>query len=170
MNKQNTTKTFVIALAMMLALAIVPTITFGQNKTADQTSNVITEESETALEGVWKTVVTFRDCQTGVPHGSIQTLRTIAAGGTMSETNPSFPSSGHGIWKRTSRRRYSVALTFYAYEANGEFAGNADIREYIKLSRNSDSYTSDSTFRFFDPNGNVVDSGCSTETATRFAF
>ena len=170
MNKQNTTKTFVIALAMMFALAIVPTITFGQNKTADQTSNVITEESENALEGVWKTVVTFRDCQTGASHGSIQTLRTIAAGGTMSEINPSFPSSGHGIWKRTAGRRYSVALEFYSYEANGDFAGNASIKEYIRLNRNSNSYTSVSTFEFLDPNGNVVDSGCSTETATRFTF
>ncbi len=170
MNKKNTTKTFVIALAMTFALAIVPTIAFGQNKTADQISNVITEESENALEGVWKVIVTFRDCQTGASHGSIQTLRTIAAGGTISETNPSFSTSGHGIWKRTAGRRYSVALAFYAYEANGDFAGNADIREYIRLGRNSDFYTSDSTFRFFDPAGNVVDSGCSTETATRFIF
>ncbi len=161
---------FIIALAMMFALAIMPTITLGQNKTDDQTSNVITEESENALEGVWKVVVTFRDCQTGASHGSIQTLRTIAAGGTMSETNPSFTTSGHGIWKRTSGRRYSVALAFYAYEANGDFAGNADIREYIRLGRNSDSYTSDSAFRFFDPADNIVDSGCSTETATRFTF
>ncbi|HEY0461374.1 MAG TPA: hypothetical protein VGC97_19725 [Pyrinomonadaceae bacterium] len=161
---------FIIALAMMFALAIVPTIAFGQNKVDDRKSNLFTEDSENALEGVWQTVVTFRDCQTGAPQGSIQTLRTIAAGGTMSETNPSFPTTGHGIWKRTSGRSYSVALAFYAYETNGDFAGRADIREYIKLGRNSDSYTSDSTFRFLDPNGNVVDSGCSTETATRFTF
>ncbi len=91
-------------------------------------------------------------------------------GGTMSETAPSFPTSGHGIWKRTSGRQYTVALAFYAFEPNGDFAGNAKIKEYITLGRNFNSYTSDSTFEFFDPNGNVVDSGCSTETATRFTF
>ncbi len=170
MNAKNIAKTFVIALAMIFALTIVPTLAFGQSKTDNQTSNSPSEESGNSLEGVWKTVVTFRDCQTDAPSGSIQALRTIADGGTMSETNPSFSTGGHGIWKRTAERRYTVALTFYAYEPNGDFAGNAKIKEYIRLNRDANSYTSNSTFEFFDPSGNVVDSGCSTETATRFAF
>ena len=170
MNAKNIIKTFVIALAMIFASAIAPTLAFGQDKTDSQTLNSVNEESGNTLEGVWKTVVTFRDCQTDAPHGSFQALRTIADGGTASETNPSFPSSGHGIWKRTSERRYTVALAFYAYEPNGDFAGNAKIKEYILISRDSNSYVSSSTFEFFDPSRNVVDSGCSTETATRFTF
>ena len=157
-------------MAITSALAIVPTLTFGQDKTDNQMANLTSEESGNSLEGVWKTVVTFRDCQTNAPHGSIQTLRTIADGGTMSETNPSFSTSGHGIWKRTTERRYTVALTFYTYEPTGDFAGNAKIKEYIRLGRDANSYTSSSTFEFFDPSGNVIDSGCSTETATRFTF
>jgi hypothetical protein len=170
MNTKNITQIFVIALAMICTAAISPSAAFGQDKIDNQTSNSVSEESGSSLEGVWKTVVTFRDCQTGTAQGSFQALRTIAGGGTASETNPSFPTSGHGIWKRTSERRYTVALAFYTYEPNGDFGGNAKIKEYIRLSRDSNSYTSSSTFEFFDPSGNVVDSGCSTETATRLTF
>jgi hypothetical protein len=170
--KKNTTQIFILGLVMIFALAIVPTISFGQSSEDNQLLKFKSEESESgnAVEGVWQVVVTFLDCQTRVPQGSIRTLRTIAQGGTLSETNPSFPGSGHGIWKRTSGQQYTVNLAFYAYEPNGDFAGNAKIKEYIRLGQNANSYTSISTFEFFDPNGNVVDSGCSTESAIRFTF
>ncbi len=170
MNTKYTKQTFVIVLAMMLTLAIVPTIAFGQDNADNQSIASPQDEQDNDLAGVWQTVVTFRDCKTGLPVGGFQALRTFIQGGTMSETNPSFPSSGHGIWRRTSGRRYTVALAFYVYEQNGDFAGNAKIKEYIRLGRDSNSYTSDSTFEFFNPNGIVIDSGCSTETASRFTF
>ena len=71
MNAKNIIKTFVIALAMIFASAIAPTLAFGQDKTDSQTLNSVNEESGNTLEGVWKTVVTFRDCQTGAPHGFV---------------------------------------------------------------------------------------------------
>ncbi|HEX3100525.1 MAG TPA: hypothetical protein VHQ01_01965 [Pyrinomonadaceae bacterium] len=168
--KTKNTQTLVIALAMILTLAIGPALVFGQDKADNRAPASGNDESSNNLEGVWQTVVTFRDCHTGVAFGSFQALRTIAAGGTMLETNPSFPSSGHGIWKHTTDHQYTVTLAFYAYDPAGAFAGNSKIKEYITLGRNSNSYTSSSTFEFFDPNGNVVDSGCSTESATRFTF
>jgi hypothetical protein len=74
------------------------------------------------------------------------------------------------VWTRTAARQFTVGLTFYAYDLNGEFAGNPRIREYITLLRDHNSYTSYSTFEFFTPDGVLVDSGCSFETATRFPF
>ena len=162
---------FVIALAMMLALVIVPSIVFAQTDAITRTSALVNEESGNTLEGVWQTVVAFNDCQTGVPlPGSFQALRTFMLGGTLSETNPNFPSSGHGIWTRTSGRKYTIGLAFYTYDPNGVFTGTARIKEYITLRSDQNYYTSYSTFEFFNPDGKVADSGCSTETAKRFPF
>jgi hypothetical protein len=166
----NKMRTLVIAMAMIFTVAATQISAFAQVNDGAQKSGAAISDSDNNLEGVWQTVVTFSDCQTGATLGSFKALRTIASGGTVAETNPSFPSSGHGVWRRTGDRRYTVNVMFYAYDPTGDFGGNAKIVEYIRLSRDADSYTSTSTFQFVDPSGTVVDSGCSTETATRAAF
>ncbi len=159
-----------ISLVMIFAIAATQLSAFAQTSAGTQSSAILNNDSENGLEGVWQTVVTFRDCHTGTVFGSFRALRTIADGGTVSETNPSFTTSGHGIWRRSADRRYTVNVMFYSYDETGNFAGNAKIVEYIRLGRDANSYTSTSTFQFVDPSGTVVDSGCSTESATRAAF
>ena len=174
MNAKNTTKTFIIALAMMFTLAIGSSMAFGQNK-AELTASP-TEEQGNALAGAWQGSFTPRDCQTGeMAPFSIKVLFTFNQGGTTSEdeANPfdgPYRTSGHGIWTRVSGRDYIDTFTFYTFDADRTFTGTSKIRQNITLGKNSNSFTSSDTFEVRDPNGNLVESGCANATATRLTF
>src|SRR5579864_5265013 len=74
-------------------------------------------------------------------------LATYAAGGTLTETNtivnansagllPGLPfngSDGHGAWER-DETGYKAAFRKLVFDANGTYAGNADIKEKITVS------------------------------------
>ncbi|MBA3785930.1 MAG: hypothetical protein H0X15_10415, partial [Acidobacteria bacterium] len=75
----NTKKqTFVIALAMMLALAIVPTMTFGQEKDDNQSPKM----NKTTLCGCQK----VKGNESGVDNGNGTTSGTITQGGRLNGT------------------------------------------------------------------------------------
>jgi hypothetical protein len=48
------------------------------------------------------------------------------------------------------------------------FAGKNVVRSSISLSQSGDEYTSTDTLEILDANGEVIDRGCATQTATRF--
>lgn len=175
MKTRITKQNFVIALSLTLALTIASLMVFGQNKIDNQISNSVNDESSQTLVGTWQSVVTPRDCQTGAPApSSFKALTTFNQGGTMSEyaLDPASPyrTTGHGIWKHTTGRQYTVAWTFYTFAPNGTFTGSVKVRVNKTLSHNFNSLTGDGTVEVFDPNGTVVFTGCSDETATRFTF
>ena len=74
----------VLALAMTTPLAM--TTSSGRSVRPKQ-SSASSNASERTVEGVWRTVVTPRNCQTGQPLGPfvIRGLSTFHDGGTMSE-------------------------------------------------------------------------------------
>jgi hypothetical protein len=175
MKTKNLMQTFVIALAMTATLTIGTSLVSGQDKADKQSADSAREEQSNTLEGTWQSVVTPRDCQTGVPAPfSFKALTTFMQGGTMSEDglDPSSPyrTTGHGIWQHTSGRHYTVAWMFYTFAPNGTFTGTTKVRVNKTLSRNANSLTGDGTVEVYDPNGNLVFTGCSNETATRFTF
>ncbi len=173
MNTRILTQTFVIALAMMITLTIGSAMVFGQDNT-DKQSVILPAEGNT-LEGTWQAIVTPRDCHTGVPAPfSFKALTTFMQGGTMSEyaanMDGPYRSSGHGIWKRNSRRQYTVAWTFFTFAPNGAMTGSVKVTVNKTLSQDFNSLTGDGFVQVSDPNGNIVFTGCSDETATRFTF
>lgn len=179
MNKKNTIQTFVIASAMMLALAIVPTLAFGQDKADQQSADLLNQEQgrDNALVGVWQSVVTTIDCQTGEPDPTvppIKVLYTFMQGGTMSEDNNDpidpYKTSSHGIWKRTTERNYTAVFLHYSFAADGTFTYTIKVKQNITLSRFFDSLTATSTVEVYDSNDNLVFTGCGNETATRLTF
>lgn len=154
----------VIALAMMVTLSIGSSMVFGQDKPEGNT-----------LVGTWQSVVTARDCQTGTPAPfSFKALTTFNQGGTMSEdaldVSSPYRTGGHGIWQRTSGPKYTVAWMFYTFAPNGTFTGSVKVRVDKTLGPDFNSLTGDGAVQVYDPNGNVVFTGCSDETATRFTF
>ncbi len=76
--KKAKTQTFVIALAMMLALAIVPTMTFGQEKDDNQSPKM----NKTTLCGCQK----VKGNLSGVDNGNGTTSGTITQGGRLNGT------------------------------------------------------------------------------------
>jgi hypothetical protein len=129
------------------------------------------------LVGVWQTVVTGRDCQTGDPLGPavIRGLFTFNLGGTMSEygigpgSGPALRSPGHGLWRREHGwKDYSYVFTYNRYDATGAFVGTQEVRASLELAESGDEIATRSAIDTIDPNGNVVGSFCATATGTRF--
>lgn len=125
-----------------------------------------------ALEGVWDIQVTARNCQTGVAVRSFPAMQTFMRGGTMNDWGtgnaPALRSPGQGVWSYESQRNYSSAFQFFRFNADGTLAGKQIGRAQIELSHDGNSYTTTGMGQVFDVNGNVIQTGCSTATATRF--
>ncbi|CAN5402054.1 hypothetical protein BH20ACI2_BH20ACI2_28360 [soil metagenome] len=175
MNAKNTTKTFVIALAMMITLAIVPTLAFGQTRILNQ----FQDNQGNDLVGVWQVSASATvDCQTGLPDPEAPQIRVLYSfnqGGTMSEEEAQpfdgpYRASALGIWKRTSGRNYSAVYTNFVFEPDKTFLFTVKQRTNITLTFDGNSFTQRGTFELRDPNDNLVFSGCFAETATRLIF
>jgi hypothetical protein len=159
-------------LAMLVALAVVATFATAPIQAGDSKKS-----GPRGLKGVWQTVVTGRNCQTGDPLGplTIRGLFTFHAGGTMSEygigpgASPALRSPGHGIWQREHGwREYSFVFTYNRYDATGLFVGTQEVRASLELAESGDEITTSSAVNAIDPNGNIVGSFCATATGTRF--
>ena len=168
-------QTLVIALAVIAALTMTVSIASGQINQNVQPSGLSNAEEKT-LEGVWRTVVTPRNCQTGQPVApSFPGLFTFNKGGTMSEygispgSSPALRSPGHGVWQREHGwQDYSLVFTFYRYNASGVFIGSQKITAALDLGAGGDVFTTNSGIEVFDANNNLVGIGCATAVGTRF--
>lgn len=128
------------------------------------------------IEGVWRTGVGPRDCQTdAVGPLVIRGLFTIQEGGTMSEygigpgSSPALRSPGHGTWKRTRGwQEYSIAFLYYRYDASGAFAGMQRVQATLQLAANGQEFTGKSVVGQYDVNDNLVATFCVASVGTRF--
>lgn len=179
MNTKNTkTQTLVIALAIMLTLAIVPTMAFGQDKADKQLINSPQDEQGNDLVGVWQVAASATiDCTTGLPDGlpPARVLYSFNQGGTMSEEEAQpfdgpYRASALGIWKRTSGRNYTAVFTNFAFNPDKTLAVVIKYRTNINLSRDGNSFTERGTAEIRDPDGNLIVSVCFADTAHRFTF
>lgn len=143
----------------------------GQETDSDQKKS---ENSEKSIVGVWETSVIIRNCETGAPLSPVFLgLSTYNSGGTYTESsgggNPILRSDGHGVWERESGwRNYSLKFIFLRFSPTGVLIGKQRVFQTLELSENGDQLTSSGRFDVLDLNGNVLGSGCSTATATRF--
>ncbi len=123
----------------------------------------------TGIVGTWQTIVTPRNCQTGVPVAPpFPGLLTFNKGGTLTGTSTAV-SSVYGVWERThGKRNYSFAFISLRYSPTGAFIGTQKVRQTAELGQGGNDYTSTGTVEILDANGNLIATGCSTSTGTRF--
>ena len=166
----------VTALAMIAAVSMTVSIVSGQRK-PDNEASAFSNARKRAIEGVWRTVVTPRNCQTGEPLGPvvIRGLSTFHVGGTMSEfgvapgSTPALRSAGHGVWQREHGwQDYSFAFIHNRYDASGAFIGYQAVRATLELDASGDAFTTQSTIQVFDATDNLVGTFCATAAGTRF--
>lgn len=125
------------------------------------------------LVGVWQTVVTQRNCQTGDPTGpNFQSLFTFNEGGTMAEDSAGFPpplrGSGHGIWAANNMFHPTYAYTFFRFNADGTLAGSNISRHNATFGLSGNDFTANATVEVRAANGNLITTVCLTLTAARF--
>ena len=167
-------QTSVIALMVIAALTVTFSIVSGQNAEGNQSSSS-SNARERTIEGVWRTQITPRDCQTGEPllPFTPQGLITYHKGGTISETaaSPGGPASrtpGHGVWNHRNSRNYEDSFVFLVLNPDRSFAGRQEVTQNIRLSANGDNFIDNATFQIFDANDHVIVTGCATAVGTRF--
>jgi hypothetical protein len=134
--------------------------------------NLQADNDARALEGSWTAQVTFRDCRTGAALRTFAAHNTFMQGGTMQEFGlgsvPMGRSNGHGVWSYLSERRFYSAFQFFRFNVDGSYAGYAVARRYMEVDVTGNAYIATSTNQIYDASGNLISSGCATETATRF--
>lgn len=125
---------------------------------------------QSRLEGAWESQVTNTDC-----NGHILTefrgFSIFHQGGTFTGTgnlnSPAPVVPALGTWQRTGMRTFNAPLQFFTFNPDGSFAGTVKITRQIQLSADANSWNSTGTFAVYDPDDNLVFSGCITEVATR---
>jgi hypothetical protein len=134
------------------------------------------QPAERTIQGVWRTMVTPIDCQTGDPLvPPFPGLFTFNTGGTMSEygigpgSSPALRSPGHGLWQSEHGwQDYSYTFTYYRYDASGAFIGSQKVTSALELGASGDEFTSNSNVEILDVNNNVIATFCVRGAGTRF--
>ena len=133
----------VIPLAVISALADDGFCRFRSGHSTQAIVSDVNRPTQRTIRGVWRTVVTPRNCQTGQRYpDSLQGLFTFNQGGTMSEygigpgSSPALRSPGHGVWQREHGwQDYSFAFTYYRYNASGVLPRIAESQGHIGARR-----------------------------------
>ncbi|MEP6955942.1 MAG: hypothetical protein ABI883_03890 [Chthoniobacterales bacterium] len=152
--KKNILKS-IISLGALVALSFTPAL--------------LAAPDEGPLVGFWDSQVTLTDCN-GHTVASFEAYEMFHDGGTLSSTDNTPPGGhgpGFGTWTRVGYRRFSAPFQFFNFNPDGSFAGVQKIMRTITLGTHAAHYTSMVSFESYDPNGNLLFSGCGTETATR---
>lgn len=166
-----------LAILMLAAFAQISvsaqdTINEEENSTQTQEDLLKWRDNPRALEGSWNVSVTVRNCQTGDAIRTFPRMNTFMQGGTMQEFSaavaPTLRGPGQGVWSYLPTRRFSYAVQFFRFNADGSFAGSVRERRNVEVSRFRSTYNATGTGEIFDGNGNLIATVCATETATRF--
>ncbi len=84
-------------------------------------------------------------------------------------SSPALRSPGHGVWQREHRwQEYSLAFTFYRYNASGVLLGSQKVTAALELGAGGDEFASRSAIEIFDADDNLIGTGCATAAGTRF--
>ncbi len=154
-----------------LAILMLATVAQVWVSAQDNDNELRRNGNERSLVGAWNVQVSILDCQTGTVLFGFPAMNTYNQGGTMQQTDLGDPSllrlPGHGVWEHQTGRQYSAAFQFLNFNLNRTFAGRNVVRSTISLGRSGDRYTSTDTVEILDPNGNAINRGCATTTATR---
>jgi len=144
-----------LAMTALLALTVAPAS--------------VSAQEPPSLAGVWNSEVTLTDCNGNTLRVFRATVMFIQDGSLVSTDNapPTSHGPGLGRWRHLSGRNYGALFQFFNFNPDGSYAGLQKIRRKITLSADGNSYTSVVTFESFDPNGNLLFSGCGSESATR---
>ena len=141
----------------------------GQESKNESSQESRENSGRRSIVGTWQTVVTPRNCATGVPVApAFLGILTFHQGETLTGTSTAV-SSVYGVCEREQgRRNYSFAFVSLRYNSTGVFTGTQKVRQTVEISTNGSEFTSTGTVEILDVNGNAIGNGCSTSTGTRF--
>ncbi|MDQ3711401.1 MAG: hypothetical protein M3388_04200 [Acidobacteriota bacterium] len=159
-------------LALVMLFGVTQIFVSGQESETGASSEEQAERSRQGIVGAWRTAITQRNCQTGLPVGGVgRGLITFHEGGTLSEFNlgpGQNRSPGHGVWEqRHGGHNFSGVFVINRYDATGTFIGTQKVRAAWELSASGNGYTTNAAVEIFDANDNLIGTGCATGVGTR---
>lgn len=167
-----------MALAILMLAMFAPVWVSAQDKGNEQNNDEQTQENSSEqsgggrIVGTWDVQVTIRNCQTGAAIRTFASIGTFMSGGTVLDSTSGIPQAlktpGQGVWSRVSGNTYRFSFKSFSFDAGGNFTGWTIIRHQLHLNSRATEYESSGTAEVYDPNGNLIFTGCSTTTATRF--
>ena len=173
--KRRNMNTLTLKLMGRASLAVFAGVIFALAPSFAQTSPDDHRENGQKLEGVWTTVVTTRDCVTGVLGRSFPAMESYQRGGTMVEfstgANTATPVSGRttaqGVWKYESNGVYSGTFQFFRINIDGTYVGKTIGMVEITLGEDPNSFTSVQRQQGYDLVGNPLPARCDSRVGTR---
>jgi hypothetical protein len=125
------------------------------------------------LTGVWNVSVTLRDCVSGDPvKPAFPAMNQFGIDGSESEVGSGTPPSGRypsfGTWRYIGNHQFDSKFSFFLFNPDGSYAGTQDVTRTITLSNDANQFSSQAEVSIYDPQHNLLKTGCATETAARF--
>ena len=88
--------------------------------------------------------------------------------GAFSETTSiGTRGSSIGYWTHDQAQAYTANYFFFRYNPDGSFASIAKAANNITLSADGSEFSVTATIQDYDANGNLLSTGCVTQTAKR---
>src|SRR5690348_15969544 len=123
-------------------------------------------QSQRGLEGAWRLQLTVRDCNTGQALRTFPAVFTFAKGGTATVITagqlPSLVTPGLGAWRHAQGHNYSALTDAFVFSPAGVWIQTHRLTRAIEVSIDGDAFTDTVALEIFDPNGNVIVTGCAT--------
>ncbi len=176
-------------LALLMLFGCTQISVSGQESETGNSPEEQIERARPSIVGAWRTAVTQRNCQTGLPLApASRGLFTFNKGGTLSEYNagpgssPAMRSPGHGVWAQNDDRdNYSFVFILNRYDASGVFIGTTKVTVALELGaigargnlftgnavNDFNTYTTNAAVEIFDARDNLIGRGCATSVGTR---
>jgi hypothetical protein len=138
-------------------------------------SGIATAQSKTGEAGtpvgVWDVLISFRDCNTGEVTRTRPGMMSFMNGGIMQEfgtgSAPQDRSDAQGVWWHETGRSFTSVSKFYRFATDGTFVGSAKLYRQFDLTLDGSGINAYVRAEIYDPSGNLVGMGCSTESGER---
>jgi hypothetical protein len=124
------------------------------------------------LTGVWRHMVTFRDCTTGDElRPPFPALNTFHKDNTASEqgygVSGALRTASHGYWRRAGGRTFVDSLEFYIFDAGGILMNRAVMTRTIEVSEDGKTSTAVGAHQRYTLDGLPTLRICVTEVGER---
>lgn len=157
--------------ATLLAIALAAASTVAAAASLPEHHPRLLLSPANAIVGTWEFQGRFFACATGQTQRELRASSVFNAGGTMLDTSTAPPDTrgpAFGIWTYDERAGHYVAqMRLYRYNADGSFAGVAQVRRTLVLSSDGDSATGTFTGQILGPQEQVLAATCGDETGVR---
>ena len=123
-----------------------------------------------AIEGVWESSVTIKDCTSGAVLRTFKGVGLFHRGGSLTADN-SLPRATQGIalgdWKRNAGQEYTANARFLRFNADGSLAGSQKLQRMLTLAADGNNFAGTIAAQVLDADGVLVQALCGSETAIR---